>query len=52
MITISQKNLEQICKKYPNVEVAIKRLYEFESIARKEDQYKGMQKGGRYRRHG
>jgi len=49
MITISQKNLEQICKKYPNVEVAIKRLYEFESIARKEDQYKGMQKGGRYK---
>jgi hypothetical protein len=49
LITISQKNLEHICKKYPNVEVAIKRLYEFESIVSKEDQYKRMQKGGRYK---
>ena len=49
VITISQKNLEQICLKYPNVEVAIKRLYELESILSKEDQYKRMQKGGRYK---
>lgn len=49
VITISQKNLEQICLKYPNVEVAIKRLYELESILSKEDQHKRMQKGGRYK---
>ena len=49
VITISQKNLEQICQKYPNVEVAIKRLYELESIVSKEDQHNWMQKGGRYK---
>ena len=31
LITISKKRLKQICRKYPNVEVAIKELYEFES---------------------
>jgi len=49
LITLSQKKLEQICKKYPNVEVAIKRLYEFESIVSKEDQYKRVQKGEKYK---
>lgn len=48
LITISKKRLKQICKKYPNAEVAIKGLYEFESMVNKEDQYKRMQKGGRY----
>jgi hypothetical protein len=49
LITISQKSLEWICKKYPNIEIAIKKLYEFESIVSEEDQYKKMQKGGRYK---
>ena len=49
LMTISQKDLEQICRKYPNVEVAINRLYEFESIVSKEAQYKRTQKGGRYK---
>ena len=49
LITISQKSLKQICKKYHNVEIAIKGLYEFEPMARKKDQYKRIQKGGRYK---
>jgi hypothetical protein len=49
LITISKKRLKQICRKYPNVEVAIKQLYEFESMASKKDQYKRVQKGGRYK---
>ncbi len=49
LITISKKSLKQICKKYPNVEAAIKGLYEFESMVSEEDQYKSMQKGGRYK---
>jgi hypothetical protein len=49
LITISQKGLRQICKKYPNVKIAIKALYEFESIVSEEDQYKRMQKSGRYK---
>jgi hypothetical protein len=49
LIAISQKSLEWICKKYPNIEIAIKKLYEFESIVSEEDQYKKMQKGGRYK---
>lgn len=48
LITISQKSLKQICIKYPNVEIAIKGLYEFESIVSKEDHYKKIQKGRRY----
>jgi hypothetical protein len=50
LITISRENLIQICKKYPNIEIALKGLYEFESIASKEDQYKDMQRGARYKR--
>jgi tetratricopeptide (TPR) repeat protein len=49
LITISKKSLKQICKKYPNVEIAIKEVYEFESMASEEDQYKRIQKGGRYK---
>ncbi len=49
LITISKKSLKQICKKYPNVEIAIKGLYEFESRISEEDQYIRMQKGGRYK---
>ena len=49
LITISKKSLKQICKKYPNVEIAIKGLYKFESMVSEEDQYKRMQKGGRYK---
>jgi hypothetical protein len=49
LITISQKRLKRICKKYPNVETAIKELYEYESVVSEEDEYKGMQKGGRYK---
>ena len=49
LIKISKKNLMQICKKYSNVEAAIKGLYEFESMVSEEDQYKRMQKGGRYK---
>jgi hypothetical protein len=49
LITISQMKLRQICNKYPNIEIAIKGLYEFESMVSKEDQYKRMQKGGRYK---
>jgi hypothetical protein len=49
LITISQKRLKQICKKYPNVESAIKGLYEIVSIVSEEEQYKRMQKGGRYK---
>jgi hypothetical protein len=49
LITISKKSLKQICKKYPTVEIAIKGLYEFESTVSKKDQYKRMQKGGRYK---
>jgi hypothetical protein len=50
LITISRENLIQICKKYPNIEIALKGLYEFESIASREDRYKDMQKGARYKR--
>jgi hypothetical protein len=49
LITISKKNLAQICKKYSNVETAIKGLYEFKSIDSKEKHYKRIQKGGRYK---
>ena len=49
LITISPKSLKQICKKYPNVEIAIRALYGFESIVSKEDQYKKLQKGERYK---
>lgn len=49
LITISKKRLKQICKKYPNAEVAIKGLYEFESMVIKENQHKRIQKGGRYK---
>jgi CRP-like cAMP-binding protein len=49
LITISKKSLKQICRKYPNVEVAVKELYEFESMLSKEDQFKRIQKGERYK---
>ncbi len=49
LITISKKSLKQICKKYPNVEIAIKGLYEFELMVSEEDQNIRMQKGGRYK---
>ena len=49
LITISQSRLKYICKNYPNIEVAVKELYEFESIVSKEDHYKRMQKGERYK---
>jgi hypothetical protein len=49
LITIPKKNLKQICKKYQNVETALKGLYEFESIVSKQDRYKQMQKGERYK---
>jgi hypothetical protein len=49
LITISQNRLKNICKKYPNIEIAVKGLYEFEPNAREEAQFKAMQKGGRYK---
>jgi hypothetical protein len=49
LITISKKSLKQICKKYPNVEIAIKGICEFESMVSEEDQNIRMQKGGRYK---
>jgi hypothetical protein len=49
LITISQNRLKYICKKYPNIEISAKELYEFESIVSKEDHYKRIQKGGRYK---
>jgi hypothetical protein len=49
LITISQKSLKQICKKYPNVERGLKSLYEFGSMASKKDHYKRIQNGGRYK---
>ena len=49
LITISQKSLNQIYKKYPNVKIALRTLYGFESIVSKEDEHKKLQKGGRYK---
>jgi hypothetical protein len=49
LIKISQRSLKRICNKYPNVESAVKGLYEFESIVSEENQYKRMKKGGRYK---
>jgi hypothetical protein len=49
LITISKKSLNQIYKKYPNVKIALRTLYGFESIVNKEDEHKKLQKGGRYK---
>jgi len=48
LIKISKKSLRRICQKYPNLEIAIKGLYEFEKMISKQAQFKRIQKGRRH----